>query len=79
VEPVTNEELLSADVDVLVPAALEHAIYAENARYVRARAIIECANGPTTPEADEILNDRGVVVVPAILANAGGVIVSYSE
>jgi glutamate dehydrogenase (NAD(P)+) len=79
VEPITNEELLSADVEVLVPAALEHALHAGNAGHVRARAIVEGANGPTTPEADDILNDRGVVVVPDILANAGGVIVSYFE
>jgi glutamate dehydrogenase (NAD(P)+) len=79
VEMITNEELLSADVDVLIPAALEHALHAGNAGDVRARMIVEGANGPTTPEADEILNDRGIVVVPDILANAGGVIVSYFE
>jgi glutamate dehydrogenase (NAD(P)+) len=79
VAPVTNEELLCADVDVLVPAALEHAIHAGNAHDVRARSIVEGANGPTTPEADESLNERGIVVVPDILANAGGVIVSYFE
>jgi glutamate dehydrogenase (NAD(P)+) len=79
VAPVTNEELLCADVDVLVPAALEHAIHADNAQAIRARSIVEGANGPTTPEADEILNERGIVVVPDILANAGGVIVSYFE
>jgi len=77
--PITNEELLCADVDVLVPAALEHAIHAGNVQDIRARSIIEGANGPTTPEADEILNERGIVVVPDILANAGGVIVSYFE
>jgi glutamate dehydrogenase (NAD(P)+) len=71
--------LLTADVDVLIPAALEHAIHGENAGNVRARMIVEGANGPTTPEADEILHDRGIVVVPDILANAGGVIVSYFE
>jgi glutamate dehydrogenase (NAD(P)+) len=79
VEPITNEELLCADVDVLIPAALEHAIHAGNAGQIQARTIVEGANGPTTPEADEILNERGVVVVPDILANAGGVIVSYFE
>ena len=79
VKPVTNEELLCADVDVLVPAALEHAIHAGNAHNIQARSIVEGANGPTTPEADEILNGRGIVVVPDILANAGGVIVSYFE
>jgi glutamate dehydrogenase (NAD(P)+) len=79
VERITNEELLGADVDVLIPAALEHAIRADNAYRIRAGMIIEGANGPTTPEADEILNERGIVVVPDILANAGGVIVSYFE
>jgi glutamate dehydrogenase (NAD(P)+) len=79
VERISNEELLTADVDVLIPAALEHAIHGENAGNVRARMIVEGANGPTTPEADEILHDRGIVVVPDILANAGGVIVSYFE
>jgi glutamate dehydrogenase (NAD(P)+) len=79
VEPISNEELLCADVDVLIPAALEHAIHAGNAGQVRARTIVEGANGPTTPEADEILHERGIVVVPDILANAGGVIVSYFE
>jgi glutamate dehydrogenase (NAD(P)+) len=79
VELITNEELLCTDVDVLIPAALEHAIHAGNAGQVQAWAIVEGANGPTTPEADEILNDRGIVVLPDILANAGGVIVSYFE
>jgi glutamate dehydrogenase (NAD(P)+) len=66
-------------VDVLIPAALEHQIRADNAPHVRARMIVEGANGPTTPEADDILSDRGIIVVPDILANAGGVIVSYFE
>jgi glutamate dehydrogenase (NAD(P)+) len=79
VGPMPNEELLCADVDVLIPAALEHAIHAGNADRVQARTIVEGANGPTTPEADEILNERGIIVVPDILANAGGVIVSYFE
>ncbi len=79
VEIVTNEELLECDVDVLIPAALEHQIRGDNAARIRARFIVEGANGPTTREADEILNDRGVVVVPDILANAGGVAVSYLE
>ncbi len=76
---VTNDELLALPVDFLIPSALEGQITAENADAVRARYIMEGANGPTTPEADAILNDRGVVVVPDILANAGGVIVSYFE
>ena len=76
---ISNHELLTSDVDVLIPAALEHQIHAENAPHIRAETIIEAANGPTTPEADEILNDRGILVVPDILANAGGVVVSYFE
>ena len=78
-EQITNEELLTLDVDLLVPAALESQITEKNADQIQASLIVEGANGPTTFEADEILNDRGVVVVPDILANAGGVIVSYFE
>jgi len=78
-EPVTNAELLELPCDVLVPAALENQVTAKNALRVKARLIIEAANGPTTPEADRILNDRGVMIVPDILANAGGVTVSYFE
>ncbi|HSJ59360.1 MAG TPA: Glu/Leu/Phe/Val dehydrogenase [Anaerolineae bacterium] len=76
---IDNDELLILPVDVLVPAALEHQIHAGNAPYVQARVIVEGANGPTTPEADEILEERGTIVVPDILANAGGVVVSYLE
>ncbi|MDF5754142.1 Glu/Leu/Phe/Val dehydrogenase [Spongiactinospora sp. TRM90649] len=76
---LTHEELLELDVDVLVPAALEGVLTAENAPRVRARLIVEGANGPTMPEADVILTGSGVTVVPDILANAGGVIVSYLE
>jgi glutamate dehydrogenase/leucine dehydrogenase len=71
--------LLELDVDVLIPAALENQITAENAPAVKAKIIAECANGPVTPEADEILNDRGAFVIPDILCNAGGVTVSYFE
>ncbi len=78
-EPVTNAELLELPCDVLVPAALENQVTAKNALRVKARLIVEAANGPTTPEADRILNDRGVMIVPDILANAGGVTVSYFE
>ena len=78
-EPVTNEELLELESDVLVPAALEEVITEANADRIRARIVVEAANGPTTPEADEILHDRSVHVVPDILANAGGVTVSYFE
>jgi glutamate dehydrogenase (NAD(P)+) len=79
VERIGNAELLASAVDVLIPAALEHQIRADNAGDVRARMIVEAANGPTTPEADQILDDRGILVVPDILANAGGVVVSYFE
>jgi glutamate dehydrogenase (NAD(P)+) len=78
-EPIGNQELLTSDVDVLIPAALEHQIHEGNAPQIRARMIVEAANGPTTPKADDILRDRGIVVVPDILANAGGVVVSYFE
>jgi len=79
VEKITNADLITTNVDVLIPAALEHQIHARNAPYVKAKMIVEGANGPTTPEADIILQDKGVIVVPDILANAGGVIVSYFE
>ncbi|MCU1613302.1 MAG: glutamate dehydrogenase [Frankiales bacterium] len=78
-DPLTAEELLEVDVDVLVPAALEGVVTAANADRIRARLVVEGANGPTTPEADAILAARGCVVVPDILANAGGVVVSYLE
>ena len=76
---VSNQELLELPCDFLVPAAIEGQITGENAARVQARVIVEGANGPTTPEADTILDERGVLVVPDILANAGGVIVSYFE
>lgn len=78
-ERITNEELLTVDCDVLIPAATTEQINANNARDIKARLVVEGANGPTTPEADDILSDRGVLVVPDVLANAGGVIVSYFE
>lgn len=76
---ISNEELLQLDVDVLVPAALENVLTKENAEKVKAKFILEMANGPTTPEADEIFAKNNVVVVPDILANSGGVCVSYFE
>ncbi len=78
-ESVTNTELLALPCDILVPAAIEDQIVKANAPDVKARIIVEGANAPTTPEANEILNDKGVFVVPDILANAGGVVVSYFE
>lgn len=78
-DPISNEELLLLDVDVLIPAALENQITDEIARNLKAKVIVEGANGPTTPEADRILEDRGITVVPDIVANAGGVTVSYFE
>jgi len=77
--PIDNGDLLELDVDVLVPAALEQAITADNAPRVRTRILAELANGPTTPEADVILYERGVHVLPDFLCNAGGVTVSYFE
>src|SRR5690606_21636144 len=78
-DAITNEELLELDVDVLVPAALENVITSRNAPKIKAKVIVEGANGPTTAAADAILDDKGVFVVPDILANAGGVTVSYFE
>jgi glutamate dehydrogenase (NAD(P)+) len=78
-EAITNEQLLLLDVDVLVPAALENVITTKNAKHVKAKIICEGANGPTTANADAILDEKGVFVVPDILANAGGVTVSYFE
>jgi glutamate dehydrogenase (NAD(P)+) len=78
-DPIDNETLLELEVDVLIPAALEGVIHEANADRIRTRVLVEGANGPTTPKADRILNERGVFIVPDILANAGGVTVSYFE
>ncbi|MDO8670295.1 MAG: Glu/Leu/Phe/Val dehydrogenase [Dehalococcoidia bacterium] len=78
-EKVTNEELLELPCDILVPAAMDGQITGSNANQIKARIVVEGANGPTTPEADRILVDRGVLLLPDILANAGGVLVSYFE
>jgi glutamate dehydrogenase (NAD(P)+) len=77
--PCSNEEVLAADCEVLVPAALGNVLTKRNAAEIRARIVVEGANGPTEPEADEIFEKKGVLVVPDILANAGGVTVSYFE
>jgi glutamate dehydrogenase/leucine dehydrogenase len=78
-EKISNEQLLELDVDILIPAALENQILAHNAPHIKCKILAEGANGPTTPEADDILYRNGVFVIPDILANAGGVTVSYFE
>lgn len=79
IETITNHELLSLECDILIPAALEDQIVSANASNIKARIIVEGANGPITSEADKIIHDKGIFVVPDILANAGGVMVSYFE
>ncbi|PKB59440.1 MAG: glutamate dehydrogenase [SAR202 cluster bacterium Casp-Chloro-G2] len=76
---ISNSELLESDCDVLVPAAIDNAITAENARHIKARMILEAANHPITPEADRVLSEGGVTILPDVLVNAGGVVVSYFE
>jgi glutamate dehydrogenase (NAD(P)+) len=78
-KPISNEQLLELKVDVLIPAALENVINSKNAQNIKAKISMELANGPTTPEADEVLYKNGVMVLPDFLANAGGVTVSYFE
>jgi glutamate dehydrogenase (NAD(P)+) len=76
---ISNSELLTLDVDVLVPAAIENQITEKNANDIKAKLIVEGANGPVTHQADKILVDKGVILIPDILANAGGVVTSYFE
>ncbi len=76
---ITNNELLELPVDILVPAAMENQITMDNVNNIKAKYVVEMANGPTTPEADEVLKERGVILVPDVLSNAGGVTVSYFE
>ena len=78
-ESISNNDLLELDCDILIPAAIDRVIHADNSPRVKAKVIIEAANHPLTPEADDILNDRGIRIVPDILVNAGGVVVSYFE
>ena len=78
-EPITNVELLEMDCDVLIPAAIDNVITEENARNIKAQLILEAANHPITPGADRILRDGGITVLPDILVNAGGAVVSYIE
>jgi glutamate dehydrogenase (NAD(P)+) len=78
-EPITPEELLALECEVFIPAALGGMIHADNADLLKTRMVVEGANSPTTPKADEILADKGVHVVPDVMANAGGVVVSYFE
>jgi glutamate dehydrogenase (NAD(P)+) len=78
-DPIGNDELLACDCEVLIPAAMENTLTADAAPHVKARIVVEGANGPTTPDADAILRDNGVTVLPDILSNAGGVTVSYFE
>ena len=76
---ISNKELLELEVDILIPAAIENQLTSQNANNIKAKIVAELANGPTTPEADNILNDKGIYIIPDFLCNAGGVIVSYFE
>jgi glutamate dehydrogenase (NAD(P)+) len=76
---IKNEELLELEVDILIPAAIENQLTSQNADNIKAKIVAELANGPTTPDADNVLNDKGIFIIPDFLCNAGGVIVSYFE
>ena len=78
-DPISNADLLTSDVDILIPAAIENQLTAENAADIQAKVIAELANGPTTPAADDIFFEKGTYVIPDFLCNAGGVTVSYFE
>jgi glutamate dehydrogenase/leucine dehydrogenase len=78
-QTISNDDLLTCKCDILIPAAIEHVLTERNAGKVQAKVIVELANGPSTPEADRIFRERDILVVPDILANAGGVTVSYFE
>ncbi len=78
-DPISNAELLELDVDILIPAAIENQLTGKNAPDIKAQIVAELANGPTTPDADDILNDKGITIIPDFLCNAGGVTVSYFE
>ena len=78
-DPIPLDQVLTVETDILIPAALENQIRGDNAHHIEAKVVAEAANGPTTPEADEILSSRGIEVIPDILCNAGGVVVSYFE
>ncbi len=78
-EPINNKDLLELDVDILIPAAIENQLTSQNAENIKAKLIAELANGPTTPEADDIFNSKGIYIIPDFLCNAGGVTVSYFE
>ena len=76
---ISNPDLLELEVDILIPAAIENQLTGQNADRIKAKIIAELANGPTTPEADDVFNEKGIFVIPDFLCNAGGVIVSYFE